>query len=125
MSFFSRIRAFLSFKKSSKREEPSPPDSLKQIKIAMEILRKKSDSLSDSFKEEKLFLSRLNEVVRSIKKEDNPTAIKFEQDILEKITSASADCSKAIITNSNEELKKSLRSLDFSIKQRCAFKEED
>ncbi|MCR5218490.1 hypothetical protein [Treponema sp.] len=108
-------------KLTSKKDREDPNSSLSQIKTHMVTLNEKATALPDLYSEEKEKIASICEIVRGIKPETNPTALKFEHNILERLTTAHYSCSQAIIGRKGDEFKKDVASLAHAVKQRTVF----
>lgn len=83
----------------------------------------KTTSLNNSYEAEKALVSNLVEQVNQLLPLENINAVKFEQDILIKLTEVSSACDTLLSTGRDDDFKKHLSSLEMLIKQRMAMKD--
>lgn len=108
-------------KLTSKKIQEDPNSFLSQIKTHMVTLKEKSGALPEIYSAEKNKIEETCDVVTSLVPESNPTALKFEHNILEKLTMTHYSCSQAIIGRNGNEFKKDVASLAHAVKQRTVF----
>ncbi len=78
----------------------------------------KTTSLNNSYEAEKAVVSNLVEEANALCPLDNINAVKFEQDILIKLTEVSSACDVLLSTGRADEFKKQLASLESLMRQR-------
>ena len=83
----------------------------------------KTTALNNSYEAEKAVVSSLVEDVNALLPLENINAVKFEQDILIKLTEVSSACDSLLSTGRSDEFKKQLASLETLIKQRKAMRD--
>ncbi len=81
----------------------------------------KATSLNNSYEAEKAVVSNLVNEVNGLFPLENINAVKFEQDILIKLTEVSSACDVLLSTGRADEFKKHLTSLETLIRQRKAM----
>ncbi len=81
----------------------------------------KATSLNNSYEAEKAVVSNLVNEVNGLSPLENINAVKFEQDILIKLTEVSSACDVLLSTGRADEFKKHLTSLETLIRQRKAM----
>ena len=81
----------------------------------------KTTSLNNSYEAEKAVVSNLVNEANCLFPLDNINAVKFEQDILIKLTEVSSACDVLLSTGRADEFKKQLTSLETLIRQRKAM----
>lgn len=81
----------------------------------------KATSLNNSYEAEKAVVSNLVNEANDLFPLENINAVKFEQDILIKLTEVSSACDVLLSTGRADEFKKHLTSLETLIRQRKAM----
>lgn len=81
----------------------------------------KATSLNNSYEAEKAVVSNLVNEANGLFPLENINAVKFEQDILIKLTEVSSACDVLLSTGRADEFKKHLTSLETLIRQRKAM----
>ncbi|MCR5762879.1 MAG: hypothetical protein K6G00_05790 [Treponema sp.] len=81
----------------------------------------KTTSLNNSYEAEKAIVSNLVTEANALFPLKNINAVKFEQDILIKLTEVSSACDALLSTGRADEFKKHLTSLETLIRQRKAM----
>ncbi len=95
---------------------------IEQIRLSMNNLVQKTDSLNDSWQEEKASIKAIYEATLTMKPCQEILGSKFEQDILGYITAVSSACDGVIAGKQDVDFKGKLHSLQTSVNQRLVMK---
>ena len=83
----------------------------------------KTTSLNNSYEAEKALVSSLVVEAKALVPLENINAVKFEQDILIKLTEVSSACDTLLSTGRADDFKRHLSSLETLLKQRKAMRD--
>lgn len=111
------------FSGRTEEKKSDRPTLIDQIIQSMDLLLQKTDSLNDTYAEEKSALNKIFGEVKSFSPVQDIASAKYEQDILGKITATSTECDAVISGKQGANLKKPIAALQISVTSRLSIQE--